>query len=731
MGVSAALLALVVALSSLLAESAAGEGVPVRRHVLALYDGAEVASLEVNPIHRLAEMPLNHLGIVVDLHDIRQGLPSDAAMDNYIGVLTWFGDPVMPDAVAYLEWLLRQAAAGRRIVVFGNLGALTDAATGQPAPRALVEQVYGTLGLRFLGNWTDVPAYIAVVSKDSTMVEFERSLERELTAYYQLVSVDPANRVYLKLRRNDLPNSESDLVLTGPAGGYALDAYVYHQSPLSFKRQWRINPFRFFKEAYGLGDDPVPDVSTLNGRRIFYAHVDGDGFNNLSEIDRTSLSADVISREIIQRYPLPITVSIIVADVEPDVSIGKRATRLAREIFSQPNVELASHTFTHPFNWQPDQGLGDRGREIGAGSPQGGVGKGATYRSGPFDLTQEIDGSVQYINERLAPPGKTVRVLLWSGAVNPGADAVERVVRLGIANLNGGDSRFDNEVNSYSGVAPLTAPRGRYRQVYSSNANDNIYSNLWTGPFYGLRTVILTFERTEEPFRLRPINIYYHFYSGQKAASLEALHEVYRWALSQPIAPITASEYVRIVEGFLSADIARVAPNVWDVSDYGALRTLRFDGSRARHVDPAASRNVLGYSHYQDALYVFLGGGSSARVALKVGPPDRGDGLTLAWANGFVEDWQITDDTLTFRMPGFAPKDLALDGLTPGRAYAIAAGAGELWQTHQVVADASGRLSIALSQTGGTTFRIGLAGQAPTAPEIPWWLRLLRWLVGR
>jgi hypothetical protein len=38
---------------------------------------------------------------------------------------------------------------------------------------------------------------------------------------------------------------------------------------------------------------------------------------------------------------------------------------------------------------------------------------------------------------------------------------------------------------------------------------------------------------TEKPYRIKPINIYYHFYSGSKLAAFNALKEVYDWAIKQ------------------------------------------------------------------------------------------------------------------------------------------------------------------------------------------------------
>ena len=85
-------------------------------------------------------------------------------------------------------------------------------------------------------------------------------------------------------------------------------------------------------------------------------------------------------------------------------------------------------------------------------------------------------------------------------------------------------------------IGPSGVNYGPYFQVYAPVQNENIYTNLWTGPFWGFLNVIQTFELTENPRRLKPISIY-HFYSGQKLASLNALKRVYEWAISREGGP--------------------------------------------------------------------------------------------------------------------------------------------------------------------------------------------------
>src|SRR5439155_995443 len=198
-------------------------------------------------------------------------------------------------------------------------------------------------------------------------------------------------------------------------------------------------------------DWPRPDVTTLNGRRLFYSHIDGDGMRNVSEVRPQALSGEIIHDEILSKVPLPISVSVVVAEVDPELLGSARTQGLARAMFALPNVEAASHSFTHPLDWEK--------------------------RTRSFDLP---------------------------------------------------------------------------RLPYS----------------------VETFKSTESPRRVSPVNVYYHFYSGERVASLAALRVVYDWARRQPVAPVFTSEYLAMVEGFRTARVARAGAG-YRVWDHGALRTIR------------------------------------------------------------------------------------------------------------------------------------------------------------
>src|SRR5436853_4376699 len=340
-------------------EIAPGDG-ELPRRVLALYksselynavEGARPKTAWLNEVHAWAQMPLNWLGLVVDYHDVARGLPDEAQMGRYRGVLTWHQTEEIDDPLGYLQWLAAQVRAGRRLVILGNLGAYRDRETLKTPGLDEISLALAPTGLEFRGRWTGNSRVIELRQKNAAMVEFERALPPALPNYYQVVSRRADNRVHLTIGRKDAPDSDSHLVVTGPWGGFAGEDYVRYQQAVpyaapavggsarvdasyqqleAFRTRWWINPFAFFEAALGLEDWPRPDVTTLNGRRLFYSHIDGDGMRNVSEVRPQALSGEIIHDEILSKVPLPISVSVVVAEVDPELlgSADRKSTRL-------------------------------------------------------------------------------------------------------------------------------------------------------------------------------------------------------------------------------------------------------------------------------------------------------------------------------------------------------------------------------------------------------------------
>ncbi|MFQ5647245.1 MAG: hypothetical protein ACE5GM_09965 [bacterium] len=325
------------------------------RSVLVLFnsaDGAEINSAN-NVVTANLEQFLNHLGLIVDYRDINDSLPDFGSMDKYLGVISCFYGSSMKNPLLYLAWAERQLDEGRRFVILGNLGAFSDSRTRQETPIAQINHFMNKLGVNFSAGYNKNPQEIELVFKDPDMVEFERSLENEYTEYELLQPIDSSLHSYLTLRLKSKPESDSCLVAVGSWGGYVWGMeYLIHANDFRELRQLRINPYLFFVKALGLTGTPFLDVTTLCGRRVYYSHIDGDGLSSPAFFDSSKNSAEIIRDRVIKKYPaLPVGVSFIAGEIEYNKD-KKRIKETVRSIWSLPNVEPASHTYSHPMDWK-------------------------------------------------------------------------------------------------------------------------------------------------------------------------------------------------------------------------------------------------------------------------------------------------------------------------------------------------------------------------------------------
>jgi hypothetical protein len=660
-GLALAALAM-AAMASLEAREPAGRTHVEPRVILGLYDGS-VTPPRLSAVHRMAEMPLNHLGFIVRSHDIREPLPAPDAIGDVRGILCWFQNDRLPNPTGLIRWLEQIAASGRRVVWMGN-GAVDFDQNGRAVPAADIERFWRLFGLERGRSWTDITYDAKVLQYDAAVFGFERKLTGILPPFGIYRRTDASVRSHLVVERSGksgVPALQSHLVVTGPSGGFVASGYAFYQG-LEHHFQWYVNPFEFFRLAFLDRPLPAPDTTTISGRRIYYSHIDGDGWRNRTEVhpfrSSAALSASVVLHELIEPYAdLPLTVAPIAADLDPAWRGSRETLAVARKILALPQVEAGTHTYTHPLKWEffekYDRSREPAGAEAGAGeradTPR-------AYADRPFDLAQEIAGSIAYI-ERLLPAGKKVRVLQWSGNTLAFETAIAAARRAGVRNINGGDSRFDVEYPSAIWVSPLARRVGGELQIYSSNSNENTYTDLWTGRYFGYRLIQKTLENTEKPRRLKPFNLYYHMYTGEKHASLHAMKQNLALARTSEIAPIETSRFAAIVEGFFSARIISLGERIWRIEDRGELQTLRFDDAAGLWVDFGRSRGVAGERHHQGSLYVALDAAESAPVvALRMGGPDRATALVESrWR---VWDVRRTPDGLRFRTQGFGPGEM-------------------------------------------------------------------------
>ena len=613
----------------------------VPRRVLLLYKSNNEGYLGVQDAAVLLAPVLEWYGYAVDYVDVRGGLPTGKLAGRYAGIVT-----LLPEGVdakeAYRKWILEQIAAGIRVAFVEGFGFDPDA------------QFLARLGLAGAKPTAKAPMRIVATTE---YFGFEAPARPRLHERPPVFAARADVRSLLRV--SDADGSAWDGAVVGPWGGAAFLPYVLEER-LEQERRWILDPFRFLKEALALPPIPAPDVTTEAGRRILTAHVDGDAFVSRAERPTAPFTAEIILKEILERYRIPHTVSIVEGEVGPKGMYPQHTARLeafARRIFALPNVEMASHTYSHPFEWE-DAEAGRREAHV-PHLPIPGY---------TFDLERDLAGSVDYI-ETLAPPGKHVKVMLWSGNCSPSQRAVALAQNLGLFNVNGGGSTRTHDLPSLTHGTAMGIPKGNGAyQVFAPVENENVYTNDWLGPFDGYRHAIETFELNDAPRRLSTLSIYYHFYSAAKAASLRALERVYDWALTQETTPLYLSEYAAKVLAFQQVSLARrVGTDTWDIGGLGELRTLRADPSLG-WPDLASSVGVAGMRHARQGRYVHLTDDRErGLVVLAFAPaPPAGAGPRLIEANGRARQWRVGDGgRASLRIAGNVPLEIEVAAHAP------------------------------------------------------------------
>ncbi|MFO0984987.1 MAG: hypothetical protein U1E76_25200 [Planctomycetota bacterium] len=572
-------------------------GLQERRHVLALFDGHRRNYYREDIIQELLETPLNYLGMVVDRHDVRSGPPDEAHVENARAVLTYFTD-VREAAPPWLcDWLASEVPQhGLRVVHVGDLDPLLKP-HGNDEDASFVTAWLAQLGLEYDGNFVPGPIGVDVQFRDQSECAFEAD-PRAHAAHFGPRSVSAHNRVWVTTTTPLLPGDRRTPVVTGPWGGIALDPFFMRKGTAAEDRRWFVDPIAFFREALGLAGMPTPQPAMLNGRRMFFAYVDGDGFESLSTVRPGATAAEVLRDCVLTKYQLPFTVSVIIRSLTDDY-LAPQVTpgmRIAHDILNLHNVEAGSHGVLHPLDWQLTPSSSVRMSEVVA-YPE--------MKNYTYSPVNEVRESVRFINERLLEPGRTCAIMQWTGMANPPLAAVREAARLGCSNLNGGEFRFDVLIRSMGYVTPWARTLPGAIQVYAPAANENSFQGFFDAVPSAFRHIDATIANTGAPRVLKPAGIYIHYYSAERPARLQSVQELIdRWALHEPTAPVFASRYARAVCSAFTAEVERCQDGFL-LRRFGDCRTVRLDGE-VRAVDWRRSRGLLGSCQKDGALYVHL-----------------------------------------------------------------------------------------------------------------------------
>ncbi|WP_456399837.1 bifunctional glycoside hydrolase 114/ polysaccharide deacetylase family protein [Persephonella sp.] len=591
----------------------------VPRKILLLYDSRSV-SKESSYAHRMASLIFEYLGFVPEVLDVNEIYTKEIFNDLYAGIVVWLQSNNVKNYEAFHNWILNKIRDGLKVVFIDSFGF------------PLTPKYLKPLGISVFSNEATLfdPIKVKIFEKD--LIGFEADLE---LSFSDILFYPEKGKPIIEVV--NIKGQTYSPMAKFNWGGYGSFSSLIRSD---IDDLWVVDPFKFFKYFLDLPEIPAPDTTTENGNRILFVHIDGDSFMERAEWNRDKFASEVIRDEIIKRYNIPHTVSVIEGEIAPwglYPEISPILENIARDIFKLNNVEPASHSFSHPLKW----------KKLYDGEFKEGYA--LNIKDYSFDLKREIVGSTEYIQKRLLSD-KKVKIFQWTGDCEPPPEALELTYKFGLLNINGGDTTATKLNPWLSHISPMGIEKGGYFQVYAAVQNENIYTNEWTGPYYGYQNVIQTFELTEEPKRLKPYNIYYHFYSGSKKASLNALKKVYEYVLRKDINPIYTSQWIKKVLDYRSFSIGKTE-NGWVLGSNGYLKTVRFD--KEIDIDIRKSSGVVGYLKEKGKTYVHLSG--IGKYIIREGIPDL---PYIKKFNGYVKNFEKDGRKIRLHLYSYTPGKL-------------------------------------------------------------------------
>jgi len=589
---------------------------PIPRKILLIYDSKISKIRQDSDIHRLVQMPLEYLGFTPVLWDVNKSLPYISKSNGFVGVVTMYISKQNLNRRFY-KWLVQVKNRGLKIFFLKSIPILNK------------EILRKNFDIKF--NYIDKPSdkifYIRSYHKGF-------GFEVKPKAIYADAKVIPLKGIPYLITQNKKGEKNIPFAIT-PWGGYAI------ANSLLDEGFWVFDPFKVFKRVFSDKSFPIPDATTENGRRILIAHIDGDGFAEKSRFRPNKTTGEIIRDEILKKFPIPHTVSVIVGEISPNGLYPKKAKKLEKiaiSIFALKNVEKASHSYSHPFTWQPEIEPPDP--LYGYHLPIPG------YKWNPY---KEIIGSISFL-DKLYPKKKT-KVFLWAGNCDPNEEEVKLTYEAKVFNFNGGDTTITKDKPFLKNIAPLGVNFGPYYfQVYAPNQNEEIYTNEWTYPLWGFIKVLQTFELTDKPRRLKPVDIYYHFYSAQHLVSLNILKLIYKKVLSWHLNPMFVSDYAKKVLDARDTAILRVRGG-FIVKNSGFLRTLRIPKDLG-FIDLKHSVGVVGFKQTKDFYYVHLTGSGWYYIALSKKPNNY---FNLIEATGIIKTFKKYGNTINISLESYLP----------------------------------------------------------------------------
>ncbi len=597
--------------------------VPVPKRILGFYDGNQVKMVTSHCHTRLAVM-IEYDGYVPECRDIHKVNFNQLDMSRYAAAIMWLDESAYESSPSIQEWLKTQV--GRLPLLFID---------GLPTQADLLNQ----LSVRqngFLGQGIHIDRDIEWSQGyyKATFNDFDA---------YQAWSPTSSD-VQSLLTVSDNSGKSSSVIMKAKWGGAVLYPYPV-KSLANGNDVWLIDGFKMMEGLLTLPKILAADATTESGLRILTSHVDGDGFPSKSWVKGNPYTAETLYQHVFKHYAIPQTISVIEGEISSQGLFPEQSAemeQIARKIFRLPNVEIASHTFSHPFFWDEDLIRGEKQYGDHLDIPN--------YQ---LDYDKEIAGSINYINQKLAPENKKVKLLLWSGNADPTENIIEKAEQAKVLNVNGGNTYVVKGKNSLTRVYPTLAWYRKGIQVYAPTLNENLYTNLWTENFSGYSRAIETFQLLGAPRRLKSISIYYHMYSGSYPASVRAVEKLHDWAIAQPVTPLFLSEYAQRARSLYETGIAKTLDGKWQITSTG-VNSIRVPNDLG-----FPTGDIAGWNDGPDGRYLIL---KQPRTQITLSK-DSSTAMRLKSMNALLKQWQQSENRVEWAVSAHVPLQIHLAGV--------------------------------------------------------------------
>jgi polysaccharide biosynthesis protein PelA len=741
-GILAAVLSMTTGISPSLASGAEAASAPaLRRDVVALYDSEREGEPRSTRLHRFVELPLNHLGYRVTYWDIVRGMPDPQLTERAAAVISWFDEPVANRDFA--RWCADLAGVEPRSlrIVFGDPGLRLDG-----APDAGRDACLARSGLRLASSPVRVGMFAKIAAADKSMFPQPSDLLPPAGIYPALAAAEDAtSRLAIAAAGDGTP--VLDFAVTAPGGGYVHAAAALATDSRLPDPIWRIDVFAFLQAVLTEPLQPVPDVTTQLGRRLFFATVGPDGWLWHLPAVRYSETPVLASQALVPllsgEYPdVPVTAAVVAGDLDPatggrDAEAGRGA---AAALFALPQVEVASAGISGIRDWSffarfdpAREGAAlAAARRSGPRDAPGFVSSairslGMTFATGnvefalprrymaqPFSVDAEIGGGLA-ASAQLALAERRPSLFFWAGNGTPFEEALAASP---VPSIGGGGGLVRTTASAPSGLWPFSVQVAGRRQVYNALSGPEAYDGPGDAPDWAFQELATTLAATEMPRRLKPFQLSFSAGDMARFGPRQAVRRFLALAHESQVLPVRASDYAEIVEGFATAEVVPLAPLSWRIDNRGALGTVRFDHAADVSLDLDESVGVLGAARKGDTLYVALDPAvlssvlalteSSAPSAMTTGSGRLGIADSRWSISALVQD----SCSSRFDAKGFGPGDIRI-ATNPGRQFEVRA----IWRDDPGrpafeatrVADTSGTLSLDFPPLRGGTAEILLS----------------------